>query len=295
MTVLVQQIEASRAQFSAAQMRIAEFILANPFLVATMGIEELAQANEVSPASITRFVRQLGLKNYAEFRASAVSGYQSLLRPIENVSRARQETSGEVASRALAAGVSQLENLRARADADQIERLAASIVGAKSVGFLGFGSSARALRDLAGLSEAFNPTQIILDGRGGMEVTARRLARMGPQDLLIVMTLPRYSRATLDLMPLARSRGVPSFGITDRADAPLAAHCADVIAVPSEHPVLHSSTLGAVAMFETIASVLAARYQSTNDAATLTRVLLPYLYADEPMPEAHSPKGPDAQ
>lgn len=72
-------IDAHWADLTANQQRVGDYALSNPFLVATMGIEDLAEAVDVSPATITRFVRQLGLKNYAEFRSIAVRRYQDLL------------------------------------------------------------------------------------------------------------------------------------------------------------------------------------------------------------------------
>lgn len=76
-------IGSCRGSLTSNQQKIADFVLANPFAVATMGIEELAQATSTSSATITRFVRALGLGSFTDFRGLAVQGYQSLLRPVE--------------------------------------------------------------------------------------------------------------------------------------------------------------------------------------------------------------------
>ena len=217
MTGLKSIIEAHWAELTSNQQRVGAFVLSNPFLVATMGIEDLAEAAGVSPPTITRFVRQLGLKNYAEFRAIAVRRYQDLLRPIENVSRAQDASSADVVGSSLAA--------------------------------------ARAM--------------------------ARLIGRMGPRDLIIAMTLPRYSVATMEFVRLARASGVPTVGITDSAQSPLAALCDDTVLMPAAHPVLNSSALASLAFFEAVAALLTARYQSTSDATAVTRLIFPYLYTDE--------------
>tara|TARA_R110001606_G_scaffold114109_1_gene241437 strand:+ start:1578 stop:2453 length:876 start_codon:yes stop_codon:yes gene_type:complete len=273
-------IEAHWAELTSNQQRVGAFVLSNPFLVATMGIEDLAEAAGVSPPTITRFVRQLGLKNYAEFRAIAVRRYQDLLRPIENVSRAQDASSADVVGSSLAAARANLDGLGA-VPVSACEALVDRMVAAGRVGLLGFGSSARALTYLHGLTEPFLSSLHLLDGAAGHERMARLIGRMGPRDLIIAMTLPRYSVATMEFVRLARASGVPTVGITDSAQSPLAALCDDTVLMPAAHPVLNSSALASLAFFEAVAALLTARYQSTSDATAVTRLIFPYLYTDE--------------
>ncbi|WP_265501016.1 MurR/RpiR family transcriptional regulator [Paracoccus beibuensis] len=280
MTGLKSIIDAHWAELTSNQQRVGDFVLSNPFLVATMGIEDLAEAARVSPATITRFVRQLGLKNYAEFRAIAVRRYQDLLRPIENVSRAQDASSADVVASSIASARANLGGLDAMA-ATTCEALVDQMVAANQVGLLGFGSSARCLTYLYGLAEPFIRNQHLLDGTAGHERMARLIGRMGPRDLIIAMTLPRYSVATMEFVRLARASGIPTVGITDSAHSPLTALCDDTILLPATHPVLNSSALVGFAFFETIAALLTARYQSTSDATAVTRLIFPYLYTDE--------------
>lgn len=273
-------IEAHWPALTANQQRVGAFALSNPFLVATMGIEDLAEAAAVSPATITRFVRQLGLRNYAEFRAIAVKRYHELLRPIENVSRAQDASSADVVGSSIASARANLDGLETLPVA-RCESLADRMASAGQVGLLGFGSSARALTYLHGLAEPFIRNLHLLDGTAGHERMARLIGRMGPRDLVIAMTLPRYSVATMEFVRLARASGVPTVGITDAASSPLAGLCDDAILLPAAHPVLNSSALAGFVFFEAVAALLTARYQSTSDATAVTRLIFPYLYTDE--------------
>lgn len=274
-------IEASRPHLTDNQQKVADFVLANPFPVATMGIEELARATETSSATINRFVRALGLQGYAEFRAFAVQGYQSLLLPVENLDRARQHTSIEVASNSFANARRLVDEIGQRAEAPVWEDVAQRLVTARRVAFLGFGVSANILDFLANLTEPFIAPPLMLTGEGGLERIARRIARLGPEDLIIASALPRYSQATVDFLKLARGRGVYSIVITDGPHSPLAKLSHEPIFVPAAHPVLHGSSMAAFAVVETIGAVLAARHQSTPDAVSLTRFIMPYLYAED--------------
>ncbi|SNT73749.1 MurR/RpiR family transcriptional regulator [Paracoccus seriniphilus] len=273
-------IEAHWAELTPNQQRVGEYALSNPFLVATMGIEDLAEAAAVSAATITRFVRQLGLKNYAEFRAIAVRRYQDLLRPIDNVSRAQQASSAELTEAALASAHDNLDGL-SQLLPGQCDALVDRMAGARQVGLLGFGSSALCLTYLRGLTEGFLRNQVLLDGSGGHERMARIIGRMGPGDLLIAMALPRYSIATVEFLRLARASGVPCIGITDRAQSPICPLCDETILLPAAHPVLNSSALAGFGLFELVGALFTARYQSPSEATAMTRLIFPYLYTDE--------------
>lgn len=280
MTDLKAVIEANWAKLTPNQQRVGSYALANPFLVATMGVEDLAEASDVSAPTITRFVRQLGLKNYAEFRAIAIRRYQDLLQPIENVSRAQQASGAELVAASVAAARENIAGLGSL-DASLCEAVVQRLMGAGQVGFLGFGSSARCMSHLHGLTEPFLSNQILLDGTGGHERMARLIGRMGPRDLIVAMALPRYSFATLEFVRLARTRGVPCIAITDSDRSPLHGLCDLTVMLPAGHPVLNSSALASFAFFELIAAMLTARCQSASEATAMTRLIFPYLYTDE--------------
>jgi len=287
MTDLKTVIEANWAQLTSNQQRVGSYALTNPFLVATMGVEDLAEACAVSAPTVTRFVRQLGMKNYAEFRAIAIKRYQALLQPIENVSRAQQASGAELMAASIASACDNIAGLKAL-DVAKCETLVQRLTAAGQVGFLGFGSSARCMSHLHGLTEPFLTNQILLDGTGGHERMARLIGRMGPRDLIVAMTLPRYSFATLEFLRLARTRGVPCIAVTDSETSPICELCDLSVTLPAGHPVLNSSALASLAFFELIAAMLTARCQSTSDATAMTRLIFPYLYTDEAAPSDHS-------
>lgn len=261
--------------------RVAEYVVSNPFLVATMGIEDLAQAVSVSAATITRFVRHLGLRNYAEFRAIAIQQYRDLLQPIENVDRAQHRSTDEVVGQTLASAGTNAEELGEGLSPQKLEALVDRMAAAGNVGMLGFGSSARCLGYLSGLTEPFLRNQILLDGTGGQERMARLIGRMGPHDLVLAMSLPRYSVATLEFLRLARAGGVPCIAFTDSEHSPLVDLCDQAFLLPARHPVLNSSAIASFIFMEAIAAVLTARYQSASEATAVTRLIFPYLYTDD--------------
>lgn len=274
-------IAAHRKGMTANQQKVADYVLANPFPVATMGIEELSAATETSPATITRFVKNLGLAGFSEFRALAVQGYHSLLKPLESLDRARELSAADVARNSFENAVQTINTLSAQADNPIWQDVANKIVAARTVAFLGLGVSANVLRIFADQIINFNQSQLMLNGSGGSERMAQKISFLRPDDLLITMALPRYSQATVDFLKLARGRGAYCIAVTDNEHSPLCAHSHEAILIPAQHPVLHATILSAIAVFEAITAVLASHHQSAAAAVSATRSLLPYLYADD--------------
>lgn len=273
-------ITAHREGMTANQQKVADYVLANPFPVATMGIEELSAATETSPATITRFVKNLGLSGFTEFRALAVQGYHALLEPLESLDRARQLSAAEVARNSFENAIQTIDALAAQADNPAWQDIANKIVSARTVAFLGFGISANVLGIFADKIINFNQSQLLLNGRGGAERMAQKISFLRPDDLLITMALPRYSQATVDFLKLARGRGTYCIAVTDNEYSPLCAYSHETIFIPAQHPVLHATILAAIAIFEAITAVLATHHQSAAAAVSVTRSLMPYLYAD---------------
>ena len=274
-------IEAQWINLTANQQKIADYVLTNPFPVATMGIEELAAATETSTATITRFVKALGLHGYTEFRNHAVQGYQSLLKPVKNVDRARHIPPKRVVEDSFANAIKLLTNISQQADNPVWESTALRILRAQRIAFLGFGISGNLLQLFADRLLPFSRAQIMLTGDCGLERVALKASGLTPDDLLIAMALPRYSQAAVDFMKIARGRGAYCVAITDGAHSPLTALSNEQIFIPAEHPVLHGSGIAALAAFEAILAILAAHHQSVSDAVSYTRFLMPYFYADD--------------
>ena len=58
------------ASGSASQRQIADYLLRNQMRVTALGIEELADSCQVSTATISRFARDIGQKNYSAMRGA---------------------------------------------------------------------------------------------------------------------------------------------------------------------------------------------------------------------------------
>ncbi len=262
--------------------RIADYCLANPLAAGTMGIEELAVAADVSSATVNRFTRALGLDGFADFRALAVADIHRLMTQEEKLEAqaGHPQTDITIVEDSFDAALFDLKRTRETLDAATWGAAVEAIRGAGRVVLIGFGLAAVLVDLLADMIAPYCRAQIVFDGRGGPERILRRSIGVGAGDLVIAVTLPRYSQATLDHVAQMRMQGAAVLGITDAETSPLTPLCDLKLLAVSQHPLLHASPTAVVAIFEALYALLAARTQNPREAAEVARRIRPHLHID---------------
>jgi DNA-binding MurR/RpiR family transcriptional regulator len=289
---LMNRLAQSVDTLSPAHRKLAEFVLAHPFRAATMGIEDMSDAASVSIATANRFARGLGFGGYPEFRAALLHQFQRALAPVEKL-RATQQDDGPahpVLRRSLASAATNLEQTMTLLTDDACARAVELVLSARRVVPVGLGISAVSARFVAELLLPYCPDVELLDGSGGTERMLRQLLRLGAGDLLIPISVPRYSRTTIDLLRQARARGVRALALADGPASPLVPDSDVALFGPAEHGVLHGSPLAVMALAEGLAGAVAQRRGTVADAAELTEQIMPFLVVDDAPPVARRPR-----
>ncbi len=260
---------------------VAEYLLRNPFRVAAVGIEELAEHAGVSTASVSRFARQIGFSGYPALRAALADALQTVLQPVEKL-RASIERGAEGPSPLYSSLESAVNNVQASAAGIEprlVERLIERLTRANAVYVMGFGLSSHVAGSLALGLQPFCSQVISVVEYGGTEVAAGRLMNIGPDDVLIVISFPRYAIDVLRLTHYARDRKAFVVALTDSPASPLAALGDALLVARSDHPVLPSSFAAALAVAEAlIAALMVSNKRNVTKAARLTEAISSYLY-----------------
>jgi DNA-binding MurR/RpiR family transcriptional regulator len=142
---------------------------------------------------------------------------------------------------------------------------------------LGLGASSFVAGYGAHLLMPYLPRVWPLSMNDGTEAAARRLTRGAGADVLVAISLPRYSAETVRLARFARERGVSVVAITDSPRAPLVGVAQIVLPVPAEHAVMPSSAVGALAMVEALAAEV---MQLSPDAVRIAQELSEAVLSD---------------
>ena len=271
------------AEGSASNRAIADYLLRNQVRVTALGIEELAEACAVSTATISRFARDLGFRNYAAMRGAVAETLQSLLQPVEKLRStiARRTAKASPALESLGYAEAALTATRGALAGTQIDRVGTVLTKARTVYVLGFGLSSFLAGALAMHLQPFCRHVVEAAASGGTEVAASHLATIADKDVLVAISLPRY---TLDVAPLtrfARDAGATVVSITDSPASPLAELGHHVLYAHSAHPVLPSSSSAALAVIEALAvSLMTSNKANVAKAARHTEAIAAYLHGE---------------
>lgn len=292
-TTLGQSLRAVMETGSASNKAIAEYLLRNQVRVTALGIEELAELCKVSTATISRFARDLGFKNYAAMRAEVAQTLQAVLQPVEKLrnSVGRKGGAGSPAADSLAFAAANIGATAQAVNGADVSAIAHKLSRAKGVYVLGFGLSSYLAGMLSLHLQPFCQQVIEVAGPGGTEVAAGHLATITSKDVLVVISFPRYALDVIRLTQFARDRGACIVAITDAPASPLAALGDHVLYAESSHPILPSSATSAIAVIEAlVVSLMASSKANVDKAARLTEAISAYLYGADAGPAKSSPK-----
>ncbi|WP_020204580.1 MULTISPECIES: MurR/RpiR family transcriptional regulator [Cupriavidus] len=282
---ITERIARALPTLTPAHQRMAEYVLGNPFRAATMRIDELAAAVEVSVATANRFAHALGFEGYPQFRTELVRGFEATLAPVEKLRTEleRPATVAAVIAASLDEDVRNLEATRRGLDAESCERAVEAILSAERVFVVGFGASGF----LAGLLQhgldLSCRTVISVSGAGGASTAARALFKLQPSDLLIVIGFPRYVYDTVTIARRARAHGARIVALTDGPTSPLAALADIALYAHTGRQLSANSDTAVLAFIEGLCGAVAHRAaHAVKAAAEMTEFLLPWLHGAPP-------------
>ena len=255
-----ERIRQHYAALTASQRQVADHILAHSFEAATLSIDAMAAQCGVSLATMNRFASALGYASYSSFRNHWQQQLHTGQAPLDKLVQVRQQPSSAVQrlQSTLQSGAAQAQAAAGLLDADTPEAVAQLLAQARQIAVLGSDVSAYLAGYFASYAGLFRPGVESLTQSGGASEAQRRLLALGPDDALLAISLPRYSRQTLELCALAHARGIPVLAITDSPGAPIAAHARHILLAPAQHPMLPASAMGVLGLLEGLCTVLAA-------------------------------------
>jgi DNA-binding MurR/RpiR family transcriptional regulator len=249
---------------------------AHPIRTLSHSAEQIAAQTGTSVAAINRFARAAGFEGFSDLKTVLGDELQSAVEPLRKLARSRPKPGSPKA--ALGDFAIDGEALRRATAEPQIERVAGRLLKARRVWSLGLGTSSYLAGYAAHALTPYLPGVWAIAGDGGTEEAARRLSRCGRGDVLLAVSLPRYSKDTVFLAGFARERRAYVIAITDVAGAPLAAQADALLLAPSGHTTMPSSAVGALAVIEAIASaVMRLSPDAVRRAGELSELVLSYL------------------
>ncbi|NVD41950.1 MurR/RpiR family transcriptional regulator [Ensifer sp. HO-A22] len=265
---------------STSQRALSGFVLRDPMFVATHGIEDLAAATSTSASSVSRYVRDLGLAGFSEFRSSIAALVSELIAPVAKLDASIRDLDKRNQGVELSIEVtgSNIDALKSPQTAEYIRLACGDMKAARRVFVIGFGLSAHLAAILVLSLQPYRDEVINVAQYGGTESAAARAMSIGEGDLLVAISFPRYSRDVVEIVRYARDNKARIVAITDSPAAPLAPLADRLLLAPSRHPVLSASNVPAMAIIEALASdFMLADPENVRRAEKLAKAISSYL------------------
>ncbi|MFC7405133.1 MurR/RpiR family transcriptional regulator [Georgenia alba] len=245
---VAERIHANLPAMSSAQVKIAELLLEDPTAPLDLSITELADRAGTSPATVTRFCRQIGFPGYVQFRVGVATDAargavdDDAWRADIHRTLEPDDTPADVLRTVLSAHIRSLRATASVLDTAQSRLVAERIASARHVDIYGIGGSAALAAEMQ--SRLY---RIGVNAHAWGEVHAG-LASASLQDegtTAIGISNSGRTKETIEMLAGAKSAGALTVAITSRSASPLA-QLADVcLLAPVPEQYLHPADLSA--------------------------------------------------
>ena len=214
-------IQENMAGFSKGQKRIAGYILSDYDKAAFMTASRLGRLTGVSESTVVRFAASLGYDGYPAMQRALQEMVRSKLTSIQRI----RTSNDRLFSSDVVTSVLQMDMEKIRIAIEEVDRAAFTAVvdkmmEANHIYILGVRSSSF----LAGyfhfyLHLIFDNVTLVTSSSAGDILES--ILRIGPGDLLVGISFPRYSQSTVKGVQFAHDRGAEVVAITDSPMSPL--------------------------------------------------------------------------
>lgn len=215
-------IEHNKSSFSKGQLRIAKFLVENFDKAAFMTAAKLGVTAGVSESTVVRFATELGFEGYPEMRRALQEMIRNRLTSLQRIEVARSVMgTGETLTQILHSDMEKIQLTLDSIDRVQFKKAVEKILAAKRIYILGTRTSA-ALSVFLGFyfNLLFENVKVLYENSAS-EIF-EQILRIGPEDVVIGISFPRYSKRTVKAVRFARDMGATVIGLTDVTTSPIA-------------------------------------------------------------------------
>lgn len=214
-------IQGDMPTFSKGQKLIANFILEFYDKAAFMTASKLGKTVNVSESTVVRFAAELGYDGYPAMQKALQEMIRNKLTSVQRIEVSNDRIGNhDVLSMVMQADIDKIRMTMEETGREVFNEAVEAIVEAKRIYILGIRSSS-AIADFMGFY--FNlifKDVLVVHGTSASEVF-EQILRIGPNDVIIGISFPRYSSRTVKAMQYARDKGATVVALTDSDTSPL--------------------------------------------------------------------------
>ena len=271
---LLSEIEARMPTFSKGQKLISHYILENYDKAAYMTASKLGSIVRVSESTVVRFAIELGYAGYPEFQHALQELVRTHLTSFQRMEVTNHLIGkGDVLEKVLMLDIEKIRRTLDGINHDDFESAVNAIVGAKNIYIIGVRSS----YTLAGflnynLRMIFDNVRLIETTSGGE--LFEQILNIGPQDVMIAISFPRYSKRVINAVAYAKRAGAQVISLTDSPDSPIACDVDQVLVAQSDMASFVDSLVAPLSLVNALIVAIASKREKelSQTFANLERI-----------------------
>ena len=237
-------------KLSPAHRRIADYLLADGRRAALVPAADIAKTLDMSEATVSRFAQALGYDGYPQLRDRLRERFLVTATSLDRLAASAEQPRGSVLERVLAEDADAVLGTLAQIPAGTFDAAVEAILGARRTYVVGSrGSAGLALVLGMGLRIFLPETRVIAVNVGD---EAEELLAVRKGDLVVVISVLRYSGQTLEILRYAHEAKARTVAITDSPISPVA-RTADIVLLTKQ---TSPRTMASYAAIASIASAL---------------------------------------
>ena len=262
---IISNLEENRKGFSKGQRAIAKYITENYDKAAFMTAGKLGKTVGVSESTVVRFATELGYDGYPGMRKAMQEMVRSRLTSVQRIAVAQELLDGSNALKAvMSSDIDKLQSTLDELDHASFEAAVNAVENAKHLYIVGMRSSA-ALASFMAFYMNFLVDNVRLIHDTTANEVYEQIMHIGPDDVYIGISYPRYSSSSLKAMKFAKSRGAKVVALTDNANSPFAAVADIRLYANSDMVSFVDSLVAPMSVINALIVAVSARHRETLD------------------------------
>ena len=221
-TDILSTIHNQMASFSKGQRRIAQYIESSYDKAAFMTASRLGKMVSVSESTVVRFAVELGFDGYPSMQKALQEMVRNKLTSVQRIEVTNDRLGDQdVVSMVLQADWESIRMTSEALDRRVLDQAVEAILRAKNIYIVGVRSSAVIATFMSFYFRNIFDNVHLVSSSATSEMIEQML-HVSQGDVVIGISLPRYSSRTVQLMEFARDSGAEVVAITDSLEAPAA-------------------------------------------------------------------------
>ena len=213
---------------------IARFIIDHYEKAAFMTAGTLSQNVGVSKSTVVRFASRLGFAGYPELQKALQNLIRSKLTAVQRIQVTSSRMGGaDVLKKVLGDDIGRIRSTLEEVDKETFDQVVEDILKARKVYLLGVRSS-QPLASFLGFYFNLILENVQLISTVSVSEIFEQIVKIRPEDLVIGISFPRYSKRTIKALQFAKDQGAEVIAITDDMRSPVSRYATHTLTARSD-------------------------------------------------------------